>query len=223
MFRWCARRFGEGLSSTEMDKIIARMTVVHWLMVSTAVVSLVAFMSDKVKRALLLIPHRTKRGQWHRLLTAGWIHADMGHLITNMFVLFLFADRVVAAYGEMLFLALYVSAVVVAYVPTTLRYRNNPKYSSLGASGAVAAVMLAAVLLDPMRRVGMLFFPIRIPGVVFGVLYILYSVWHSAGSDDNINHDAHFSGAVYGIIATAVWAPDKLQKSIRVLRQFAGI
>lgn len=200
--------------------ILTKLTTLHLLMLSVALVSLLAFMSKAVKRALVLRPPLVRRGQVHRLLTAGWLHADLGHLITNMFVLSIFADRVVRVLGDTSFVVLYVSAVVMAYVPTTIRYARDREYSSLGASGAVAAVMLSSILLDPTLRIRFLLFPVRIPAVVFGLLYMLYSVWHSQGSDDNINHDAHFSGALYGALFTLVWEPDRVLASIRVLQRF---
>jgi membrane associated rhomboid family serine protease len=203
-----------------LHAILRKLTTIHLLMISVALVSLLAFASKRIKRALILSPTRVRRGEVYRLLTAGWLHGDLMHLLMNMYVLSLFADRVLAVFGEALFLALYVSAVVMAYVPTTIRFRNEPKYSSLGASGAVAAVMLSAVLLDPTISLRFMFFPVRVPGVVFAILYMLYSVWHSAGSDDNINHDAHFSGALYGALATIVWAPDSVLRTIRVMRRF---
>lgn len=206
-----------------LPTLLHKLSALHLLMISVALVSFLGFVSKRVKGALVLSPHRARRGQWYRLLTAGWLHADLGHLLTNMFVLWLFADRVVRGFGTPLFIALYVSGVVMSSVPTTIRYRNNAKYTSLGASGAVAAVMLSAILLDPGMRLRFLFIPMRIPGVVFGVLYILYSVWHSRGSDDNINHDAHFSGAAYGVIATSVWAPERVLEAIRVFRGFVGL
>jgi membrane associated rhomboid family serine protease len=205
-----------------LRSLLSRLTTVHLLMLSVALVSVVAFASERVKRALVLSPVRVRRGQVYRLLSAGWVHADFMHLVTNMFVLSLFADRVLAVFGDTLFVTLYVSAVVMAYLPTTVRYRNHPKYNSLGASGAVAAVMLSGILLEPNMQLRLLVLPMRVPAVVFGVLYMLYSVWHSQGSDDNINHDAHFSGAVYGALATAVWAPDHLVRSVRVFRRFVG-
>ena len=105
--------------------------------------------------------------------------------------------------------------MVVANLPTTYRFRDRPKYNSLGASGAVAAVMLSSILVDPTMKMRVLFFPM--PAIVFGVLYILYSVWHSRGSRDNINHDAHFTGALYGVLVTAIWAPGMVAKSARIV------
>ena len=206
-----------------IQALLQRLTVTYGIIISVVVVSLLAFASKRLKRRLVLIPERVKRGEIYRLLTAGWVHGDAAHLLTNMFVLWLFADRVLKAFGAPLFVALYVSAVVVAYLPTTVRYHKHPRYTSLGASGAVAAVMLSAILLDPSMRLAFLFMPVPIPGVVFGLLYIAYSVWHSHGSDDNINHDAHFSGAAYGILATYVWAPAKVEHTLQVLRHWVGL
>lgn len=197
------------------------LSVLHFVMVSVAAVSLAAFISDRTKRALLLNPYRVRRGEYYRLLTSGWIHADGMHLAANMFVLYLFADRVLRTFGALMFVALYVTAVLVANLPTTVRYRDRPKYNSLGASGAVAAVMLSSILLDPTVKMRVMFLPM--PAIVFGVLYILYSVWHSRGSDDNINHDAHFSGALYGVLVTSIWAPSKVGQSVRVVGRMLGI
>jgi membrane associated rhomboid family serine protease len=206
-----------------LETLLRRLPVSYMLMGSVVAVSLLAFASERIRDALLLQPVRVRRGEVHRLLTAGWIHGDAGHLLTNMFVLFLFADRALKLFGPLAFVIFYTSAVIVAYIPTSIRYRKNPRYSSLGASGAVAAVMLSAILVDPTIRLRFLFFPVPIPGVIFGALYLLYSIWHSHGSDDNINHDAHFSGAAYGILVTYLWAPQKVEHTLRVLRRMIGV
>lgn len=195
----------------------------YLIAISVVIVSVIAFASDKIKRALVLNPYRVQKGEVYRLFTAGWIHADAMHLAMNMFVLFMFADRVVAKFGELFFAGLYISAVVVAYIPTTVRYRNHPRYSSLGASGAVAAVMLCAILVYPQMKLSLLFLPIAVPGVVFGALYIIYSMWRSWGADDNVNHDAHFSGALYGAAVTFLWAPKAVEHSISVMRHMLGL
>ncbi len=204
-------------------RVLQGFGVTELIIASVVVVSLIAFSSERIKRALLLIPYRVRRGEVYRLFTAGWIHADGMHLAMNMFVLYMFADRVVAKLGPMLFAALYVSAVVVAYLPTTLRHYNQPSYGSLGASGAVAAVMLSAILLYPHMTISLLFIPIPIPGIVFGALYIGYSVWRSSGSRDNINHDAHFSGAIYGALATLILAPGQVRNTVQVVRHMLGV
>lgn len=204
-------------------RILHGLGVTELIIASVVIVSLIGFASEKIKRALLLSPYRVvRRGEVYRLFTAGWIHADGMHLAMNMFVLYMFAGRVVAKLGPVMFAGLYLSAVVVAFLPTTLRHFNQPAYGSLGASGAVAAVMLSAILLYPHMTISLLFLPIPVPGVVFGALYIAYSVWRSHGSADNINHDAHFSGALYGALATFVLAPGAVQHTIRVVQHMLG-
>ncbi len=207
----------------DLEKIVREFGVTVLIMISVAAVSVVAFVSDTIKRALILNPYRVRRGEVHRLLTAGWIHADVMHLATNLFVLFMFADRVVAKFGPLIFVAFYVSAVVVAFIPTTLRHMNQPRYNSLGASGAVAAVMFSAILLYPKMKMSLLILPIPVPGVVFGVLYMIYSVWRSYDVRDNVNHSAHFSGALYGVIVTAVLAPAQVERTIVVVRRMLGV
>ncbi len=202
---------------------LGHLGVTELLIASVVAVSLIAFVSEPIKRALLLIPYRVRRGEVYRLLTAGWIHADGMHLAMNMFVLYMFADRVVAKFGPLLFLVLYVSAVVVAHLPTTLRYWNRPGYGSLGASGAVAAVMLSAILLYPSMRIGLLFLPFSVPGFVFAALYLVYSVWQSYRAADNVNHDAHFTGAVYGALVTFAFAPTQVEHSVRIVRHMLGV
>lgn len=200
---------------------VGRLNVVHVVMISVVVASVAAFIDARVKRALILNPYRVSRGEYHRLLTSAWIHADGMHLAANMFVLYLFSERVLRVFGAVMYVALYVTAALVANLPTAVRYRHRPQYNSLGASGAVSAVMLAAILIDPTMRVSVMFFPM--PAIVFGVLYILYSVWHSRGSDDNINHDAHFSGAVYGVLVTSIWEPGYVMKSARIVMRMLGV
>jgi membrane associated rhomboid family serine protease len=188
------------------------------LIASVAIVTIAAWLFDALKRAMILTPYRVRHGfAVHRLLTAGWLHSDTTHLAFNMFSLYVFAGEVERALGPTSFVALYVSAVVVAFIPTTLRHMNNPRYATLGASGAVAAVMFSAVLLYPGLKLQLLFLPIPIPGLIYALLYLAYSVWHSYRSTDGINHDAHFSGAIYGALFTYLFEPARVE---RTLKQF---
>jgi membrane associated rhomboid family serine protease len=100
---------------------------------------------------------------------------------------------------------------------------KNPRYNSLGASGAVAAVMFSAILLYPKMKMSLLFVPIPVPAVVFGALYMAYSVWRSYSVRDNVNHSAHFSGALYGAILTALWAPAQVESTLQVVRKMLGV
>ncbi|HRI66119.1 MAG TPA: rhomboid family intramembrane serine protease, partial [Polyangium sp.] len=135
------------MQSRSVDSIVTSLPVHLLLIASVVVVSLIGLFSDSVKLALILNPYRVRhKGQIHRLLTAGWLHRDFGHLAFNMLTLYFFANDVLRVLGPVRFVALYVSAVVMSFIPTTLRYMNKPEYASLGASGAVAAVMFSAVL-----------------------------------------------------------------------------
>lgn len=202
--------------------LVERLSVAHLLMGSVVVVSLVAWTHEAIRRALMLNPHRAARGEVYRLLTAAWVHGDSGHLLFNMLALYVFAEPVLAALGPVRFVLLYVSAAVVAFIPTTVRYRKQPRYNSLGASGAVAAIMLSAILLDPTMKLRMLLFPIAVPGFVFAVVYLAYSAWQSKDSGDGINHDAHFAGAVYGLAVTYLLMPDRVERSVRSLLASLG-
>lgn len=182
----------------------------------TAAVSVLAWLIKPLLRALVLRPYLVRRrGQFHRIFTGGLVHADVGHLAVNMLALYFFADRVIARLGELLFLLLYVTAIVAAFLPSTLRFSKNSSYATLGASGAVAAVLFSAILLHPKLQLALLFIPLPIPGIVFGLVYLAYSAWHSKSQHDNVNHDAHFYGAAYGIIATWVLEPNQVGRSMR--------
>ena len=191
------------------------MSITLLLIASVAIVSVAAFGSRKLRAAFVLNPYVVrKRLEVHRLLTAGWVHADAGHLLFNMVTLYFFAAGVVRILGVPRFLLLYVSAVVVAFIPTTLRYMRNPAYNSLGASGAVAAVLFSAIVLEPKLKVGIPFVPIAVPGIIYGIFYLAYSAYQSYRAADGINHDAHFSGAVYGALLTFVLEPARVQHTL---------
>jgi membrane associated rhomboid family serine protease len=188
------------------------------LIASVVVVSLLGWLIKPLQRALILIPYRVRESfQIQRLLTAGWVHKDVTHPAFNMISLYFFADPALKVLGVTRFLALYLSAVVVAFVPTTLRYLRDPRYASLGASGAVTAVMFSAILLNPKMTLQLMFLPIPIPGLVFAVGYVVYSVWRSYRAGDGVNHDAHLSGALYGVLFTYVFEPTLLERALKSL------
>ncbi|MEP7124296.1 MAG: rhomboid family intramembrane serine protease [Byssovorax sp.] len=193
-------------------------TVPQILIASVVVVSLLGWLIKPLQRALMLIPYRVRESfQVYRLLTAGWVHKDVMHLIFNMISLYLFAEPALKVLGVVTFLALYVSAVVMAFVPTTLRFMTTPNYASLGASGAVTAVMFSAILLNPTMTIALMFLPIPIPGLIFALLYLVYSVWQSYRQGDGINHDAHLYGGLYGVIFTYAFEPKLVEKALKSL------
>lgn len=198
--------------------LILGLPVTFFLITSVVLVSFLAWSHEPILRALALTPFKVRRDrQLYRLLTAGWVHKDISHLAVNMMSLYFFTEHVTRVLRAPRLLLLYMSAVVVAFIPTTLRHMRNPDYHSLGASGAVAAVMFSAVLLNPKLKLALMVLPIPVPGIVFAVGYLAYSVWHSYTSRDGINHDAHLSGAVYGAALTYFFEPARVERALKSL------
>jgi len=194
------------------------------LIASVTLVTILGWAVRPIKNALILSPYRV-RENWevYRLLTAGWLHGDVAHLVFNMLSLYFFAEVPLRLLGPTTFIALYVSAVILAFVPTTLRFMHKPNYFSLGASGAIAAVIFSAILLNPKMRVAVMFIPIPVPAIWFGIGYLLYNLWQSHRAGDNINHDAHWAGAIYGALFTYVFEPTRVENTLRNLKTlFSG-
>ncbi len=180
------------------------------LIALTVLVSWQAFEKPRLLGRLILWPPAVDRHrQYDRLLTHGFIHADWQHLLFNMITLFFFGgtiERAFAPYiGPVGFLLFYLSAILVAILPTYLRHRHDPNYRSLGASGAVSAVLFASILISPWSLLLVFFIPM--PAIVFGVCYIGYSIWMDKRGGDNVNHSAHLWGAGYGVLFTAMMEP----------------
>lgn len=170
-----------------------------------------------LERLLLWPPAIDRRHQYDRFVTHGFVHADWQHLLFNMITLFFFGtlvERLLGAYiGPVGFLLFYVSAIVVAMLPTYLRHRHDPHYRSLGASGAVSAVLFVFILAAPWEVIYVFFLPV--PAIVYAVLYVGYSVWAERQGTDNVNHSAHLAGAAYGVLFTVAMEPG-------VIGSFAG-
>lgn len=177
----------------------------------TVLISYMAFNQQEVFSKLQLNPYQVfHRKEWYRLITHGFVHVDWMHLIINMFVLFsfgqgverLFSDLEDAGYirfYQIWYTGFYISAIVIASLLTVFKHRNNYHYNSVGASGAVSAVVFFFIFFAPYTKL-LLFLILPIPGILFGVAYLIYSQYMSRRSNDNINHDAHFVGAVYGFL-----------------------
>jgi len=183
------------------------------IIIVTCVVTLAGFRNGKVVDELIFWPPAiNKKHQYYRFITCGLIHADYMHLIFNMLTLYFFGTFMEAHYqGELglqkwYYLALYIGALIVSNIPTYLKHKNDYNYRSLGASGAVSAVLFAFILLYPWQRIVVLVFPV--PAIVYGVLFLVYSAYMSRKGGDNVNHDAHFYGALFGILFTIAVSPD---------------
>ena len=170
-------------------------------------VSVYAFYNRELTDRLSLKPNLVyHRFQVHRVLTHSLVHADWAHLLVNMYVLFVFGqvcESYFAIYfgnkADLNFLQLYIFSLLVSSIYSIFKYRNNIYYSAVGASGAVNAVIFTTIFFDPWNKL-YFFGIIPIPGIVFGILYLGYSYYMSRKQVDNIGHDAHFTGAVFGFI-----------------------
>ena len=162
-------------------------------------------------RLILWPPAIERQQQYDRLLTHGFIHADGMHLIFNMVTLYSFGQAMERYFSDRIgpvgYLLFYLSAIVIAILPTYMRHRHDPGYRSLGASGAVSAVLFASILLDPWNGIYLFLIPIPVPAFIFAGLYIGYSVWMDKRGGDNINHSAHLWGALYGVMFTILQQP----------------
>ena len=157
-------------------------------------------------------PAVSHRNQWYRFFSCGLIHADWAHLFFNMYVLFVFGagqqkhgveyifKDIFEGKGALLYLIMYISALAICLIPTYNKNKNNYQYRSLGASGAVSAVVFAYMLFNPTTGMGLLFLPVYIPGFLFGILYLVVSSWLDRKGGGNINHSAHIWGALFGVI-----------------------
>lgn len=178
----------------------------------TVVVSILCFNNTVLFRRLSLSPYRIIHArEWYRIITHGFVHGDWVHLFVNMFTFYSFGEYIEyifaqLGFGNGAFLLLYFGGMVIASIPDVIRYRNASWYDSIGASGAVSAVLFTAIFLNPWDKI-LLFAAIPIPGIVFGVLYLIYCQYMAKHSQDNINHNAHFYGAVYGFLFPILLEP----------------
>lgn len=195
--------------------------VTYALIAITCVVSWIAFNNRKLADRLILWPPAIdKHKQYDRLVTYGFIHADFMHLLFNMITLYFFGTQIEAlmtnAVGIWVYPVFYLSALVVSILPTYLKNQHNPNYLSLGASGAVSAVLFAFILVAPWQLILVLFIPL--PAIVFAVLYVGYSIWMDRRGGDRINHSAHLAGAAYGVMFLIIMRPQVLQHFLRELQ-----
>jgi membrane associated rhomboid family serine protease len=147
-----------------------------------------------------------RSGEQIRILSSGFLHADVGHLVFNMITLYFFAPVVVGFLGSFSFLIIYFGSLVFGSLLTIVLHKNDYNYRAVGASGAVTGVLYSAILLQPDMMLG-LFFIIPIPAYLFGILYLLYSIYGMRAKNDNIGHTAHFGGAMGGYLITLVKDP----------------
>lgn len=152
-----------------------------------------------------------RRGEQIRVLTSGFLHVDMSHLLFNMLTLYFFAGIVIAHLGSINFVIIYLGSLILGNLLSFYFHKDEYHYTAVGASGAVSGILYAAILLQPGMSLIMFFIPIPIPAYIFGIGYLLYSIYGMKNKRDNIGHDAHFGGAVGGYLLAIFMSPGLLQ------------
>ncbi len=184
--------------------------------------SLYAWNNQDIYRKWMMTPYLVNReNQYYRFISSGFIHGDWMHLIFNMIALYSFGvnlEYYLAAYTganyQLYYYGLYLLALIISEIPTYLKHKNNPGYNSLGASGAVSAIIFARIIFDPMSEIYFM------PGFIAGALYLLYSYTVGKKGVGGINHDAHFYGALVGILFIVIIHPASVPSFFEQISQW---
>lgn len=191
------------------------------LIIITVVVSLLAFSNQKLMSRLIFWPPAMQKGQYDRFITHGFVHADGAHLLFNMITLFFFGSVIESFYRQYFFdlgfALFYLGGLIFAILPSYLKHKNDFQWASLGASGAVSAVLFAYILFEPWKLIFVFFIPV--PAIIFAVLYVAYSIWSGKRGNSHINHSAHLWGAAYGVVVTILIEPRVIPHFLNKLAQ----
>jgi membrane associated rhomboid family serine protease len=183
------------------------------------VASAAALLVPRLLEAAALRPYLVARGSGYlRLLTSGFVHADIAHLVFNLITFYSFAFALERAIGTARFVCLYFFGLLVSGIGTCIKHRDEPNYASLGASGAILAVLFASIVYFPHSRLLILPFPVPIPAPLFALVYLAFSYYSSRTAKDRINHDAHITGALAGVAFVALIDPHRIGALISYLR-----
>ncbi len=194
------------------------MSVTIFIIIFTTIFSLGAWRNREFFDKMKLNPYMVvKKKEYYRIVSHALLHADWTHLLFNMLTLYFFGEFVEQAfdiyfaYGMFLFILLYIVGGIISSIPSIIKHKNDLWYNSIGASGAVAAVLFAGIFFEPKLGIYIFFIPIPIPGYLFGLAYLVYSHYMSKKSNDNVNHDAHLTGAIFGFLFPLVLKPTLFQ------------
>ena len=201
------------------------MTVTLIFVIITVLISLYAWNSESLTRKWIFNPYSVKhRSQYYRFITSGFLHGGFVHLLFNMLVLYMFGEHVEAEfirfYGDMgtvLFGSLYLFGIIVSDIPTFLKYKDQPHYNALGASGGVSSILFSYILFYPTNKL-YLYGILGLPGIAWALLYIVYSYYMGKQQIDNVNHDAHLYGGLFGVVFTILIIPGVIPHFISQLR-----
>lgn len=204
------------------------MSITLIIILITVAFSIWGFQSPDIFYKYAFYPFRvSSNGEYVRFFSSSLLHVGWSHLLFNMLTLFFFGAAVEESFeyyrpgnGALIMAGMYVTAMVVSELGTLMKYKNDRSYSSVGASGAVSAILFSSIWFMPTKMILVMFIPM--PGFVFGALYLMYTAWAAKNDHSgHINHDAHFYGAVWGILVTLVLAPESLGAFFHQLARFS--
>ena len=200
------------------------MYLTYTIIIITVVVTILGFNNESLFDKLKFNAYDVKHSnQWYRFFTYGLLHAGWLHLFINMLVFYSFG-AIVETYLKfyfpakhiLYFLLLYVGGLILSIIPAFGKNKNNVFYNSVGASGAISAILFSSIILYPSGKIFFFFIPVGIPSPIFGVIYLAYEYYMSKRGKDNIGHDAHFWGAIFGVVYIIALKP---QFAISFLQQ----
>lgn len=193
-------------------------SITFYLIVVNVIVSLIAlYVYPPILEAGYLKPSRiVKENTWYELVTSGFLHANLGHLFVNMFTLYFFGSVMEQVLGPSHFFGLYITGLIVAGIPSVIKFKSNENYATLGASGAVGAVLFAFIFLFPLENIYLMLIPIPIPAFVFAILYLAYSMYESKQERGKINHEAHLAGAIWGMVYLVIFVPNTVDHILTI-------
>ena len=199
--------------------------ITYIIIAITVISSILAFGNQALMSNCIFNPYVIdKRKQYYRFITSGFIHADLMHLFFNMYALYLFGLNVEVALtqifndaGPYLYVGLYFSALIMSATFSYFKHKDNPQYNALGASGAVSAILFVSIVLYPTQKLMIFPIPFFIPSYILGPLYLLYSYYMGRKGTDNVGHDAHFFGALWGILFILLLWRDAIRNFIQQL------
>ncbi len=181
------------------------LSVANIIFIITIVISLVASKNRSLLYKLMFSPYAIIHNRkWYLFITSGFIHSDVMHLLFNMVTFYFFAFDLEKTIGSTNFLIIYLSSLIFSHLPTFIKQKNNYNYHSLGASGAISGILFSSILIYPTNKIMMFPIPIPLPSFIFGIFYLVWCKFAEKNVNDNINHSAHFTGAIVGIITSFI-------------------
>jgi membrane associated rhomboid family serine protease len=195
------------------------------LLIIILITSIKAFSDPGFLSKLVFVPATIKRNkEWYRFISHGFVHADPMHLIFNMISFYSFGVTLEQVFvfqfqelGVILYLLLFLGGLVFSSLFDYFKYQNNYSYAALGASGAVSAVIFAFIAIYPTARIGLMFIPIPAPAWVFGLVYLAYCQFMARAQVDNVGHNAHFWGSIFGLVFVCFIKPEILANIINII------